>query len=325
MIDNDKYMYMINNNKYLTECHKKNFRFLYSKINTKYVGRDSNKQFATYIHDNINKFQYMGKLSELLFHFCDNTHIINKIIKKIIKNKFITDKKVIEYLVHKLKTTYIHQKIYNKELCNKWDYIFQNLFLKYKELNTNISNIKYLDYGCGNGSKTNKFANNFKLNKENIYGCDIKSWGPYEQKQIKHNFNFKYISENEKIDFHDNKFDIITCFFVLHHIKNLENTMKELQRVIKPNGILLIFEHNIIDDSEFMLLDIEHLLYEIIYNKNYEYFNNPIYAQYYNYIEWDYIMNKFNFNYVKSHVLFTHVNNNFLYDNSFYAFYKINK
>ena len=99
-------------------------------------------------------------------------------------------------------------------------------------------------------------------------------------------------------DFPDNKFDIITTFFVLHHIDTLDNTMKELKRVLKPNGILLFLDHNALSDSDMLLLDIQHLLYAIIYNKNYEYLDKPLYAKYYNYMEWDYIFSKYNFNYI---------------------------
>jgi ubiquinone/menaquinone biosynthesis C-methylase UbiE len=322
MIDN-KYIDMVNNNKYLTSCQKKEFTYFRSNIDTTYIGRNSNKQFSTLIHNNINKFEHVGKLSQLLYHFCNDTIIVNKVIKKLTKHKFMTDKRILKYIVRKINSHAGENKyVENKMVCNKWDYIFQNLFLKYMTLNINISNLTYLDYGCGNGSKTNKFANNFKINKNNIHGTDIENWGPYTQMKIKHPFNFKYILKNGKIDFPDNKFDIVTCFFVLHHIETLDTTLKELKRIIKPNGILLLLDHNALTDSDRLLLDIEHLLYEIIYSKNYEYLNTPFYAKYYNYMEWDYIFNKYKFDYITSHFLFQNISNEIRYDNAYYAFYK---
>ena len=45
-----------------------------------------------------------------------------------------------------------------------------------------------------------------------------------------------------KIDFKDNYFDLITCFGTLHHIPNVSFVLKELFRVLKPGGYLLLRE-----------------------------------------------------------------------------------
>lgn len=41
-------------------------------------------------------------------------------------------------------------------------------------------------------------------------------------------------------DFEDSSFDIITMWHVLEHVPNLENQIKELKRLIKPNGSIII-------------------------------------------------------------------------------------
>lgn len=41
-------------------------------------------------------------------------------------------------------------------------------------------------------------------------------------------------------DFEDNFFDVITMWHVLEHIPNLEEQIKELKRLLKPNGSILI-------------------------------------------------------------------------------------
>ena len=324
MIDNDKYIDLITNNEYFTECQKKEFLYLRANINIQYVDKSSNKQFSTFIN-NINCYNNLGKISILLNVFCNNNYIVKKIIDKIIKNKNITDKQLCKYILNKLKSSkekYKSVKICYKNICNKWDYMFQNLFLTYNARGYKTTDIMYLDYGCGNGKKTLRFAKHYNVNKKNIYGCDIKSWGPYEQMQITHPFNFKYITKDGRLDFPDNTFDLVTCFFVLHHVETLDNTLKELKRVIKPDGILLLLEHNALTYSDILLLDIQHLLYEIIFNKNYKYFDNPQYAQYYNYMEWDYFFKKYDFKYTVSNFLFEGVNNNIRYDSAYYVFYK---
>lgn len=42
--------------------------------------------------------------------------------------------------------------------------------------------------------------------------------------------------------FDDDSFDLITCFGTLHHIPNMSFVFKEIIRVLKPNGLLLMRE-----------------------------------------------------------------------------------
>ena len=44
------------------------------------------------------------------------------------------------------------------------------------------------------------------------------------------------------INFKDNSFDLITCFGTLHHLPNVSFVTKELIRVLKPDGFLLLRE-----------------------------------------------------------------------------------
>ena len=120
----------------------------------------------------------------------------------------------------------------------------------------------------------------------------------------------------------DNSFDFISCILMLHHVKDLDKIIKEIKRLLKPDGILLIIEHNNYDDYDNMTLDILHMFYGYLYDNNKNYLEHPDYAQYYNWLEWDYIINKFGFTYLKSNLLFTELSNEIRYDNVFYCFYK---
>ena len=42
----------------------------------------------------------------------------------------------------------------------------------------------------------------------------------------------------------DQSVNLITCLVTLHHITNINNILKELARIIQPNGYLLIREHD---------------------------------------------------------------------------------
>lgn len=53
---------------------------------------------------------------------------------------------------------------------------------------------------------------------------------------------YKKPNVNGTIDFANNTFELITCFGTLHHIPNVTFVLKELIRVLKPNGYLLLRE-----------------------------------------------------------------------------------
>jgi SAM-dependent methyltransferase len=54
----------------------------------------------------------------------------------------------------------------------------------------------------------------------------------------------KYVkpSPDGSLPFQDNSIDLITCFGVLHHIPNVSTVVKELCRILKPEGYILLRE-----------------------------------------------------------------------------------
>lgn len=44
----------------------------------------------------------------------------------------------------------------------------------------------------------------------------------------------------EKLSFSDNQFDVIHCFTVLEHVENVEQCLKEMIRIVKPDGLIYI-------------------------------------------------------------------------------------
>jgi ubiquinone/menaquinone biosynthesis C-methylase UbiE len=283
----------------------------------------------------------MAKLKLLFNHFFTVKQIGYKIIKKIktsiANDTYITDSRIIKLLnKYKKMDKYIKMKETIKQrakdthvraVCSQYKYIFEYIGLKHRQLfrNYKIRDIKYLDFGCGFGKKTHLYSKELGLAPNNIYGTDIKNWSSYCQTDITHKFNFKTMLDDNTIDFPDNTFDIVSCFFVLHHIEKLDKAINEIKRVLKPNGFILILEHDNHDDYDNLLIDIEHLFYGIFYDKNLDFIKNPVFAKYYNWLEWNYIFSNHNFHYVNGNVLFTEVTHDMNYDNICYAIYQNKK
>jgi ubiquinone/menaquinone biosynthesis C-methylase UbiE len=325
IIKKDKYLQFIKNNLDLTQCDKDTLIKCYDIKYSIYVSQKFNFQFYYYFNI-IKNIKDERSLENLLIHFTNYDNVKN-IIKKLGGKKIISDDEIIEDIISVFD---IHQNTKHNKLnidytCNKWDYIFQNLAkISFKMFNIKRGepvNLKYLDIGCGNSKKTLLFGKNLKLEYKNIYGTDIPKWGPYEQK--KHTVQFKFI-KNNKLDYSDNYFDIVTAIFTLHHVELLEDFIKEIYRIIKPNGYLILIEHDSYSDYNKIIFDLEHKLYGRLYDNKNNYLDNPDYMTTFNRFEWNYLLQKFGFKYMFDNILFMTTDRDIRYDKPFYAFYKKN-
>jgi len=302
----------INNNITLTPCQKNHYIHLIKKSKYKFKINNDEK-INNLIHNIIKNDNYImyTKIKLLLLHFF-KTKIVDKLLIKIKKQKLIKDIEILEYILSKK-----HEKKFKLYICNYWQYFYEIIKLNNNYLIKN--KYIYLDFACGDGNKTIFFSKNFNINNNNIYGTDIKTWSKYDHKN--HEFDFRFIIDN-KLKYDDNYFDIITCFLALHHIKDIDIILQELNRILKDDGYIIVVEHNIIDYYNYLIVDIEHLIYEYIKNDNKEYINNPLYSKYYNWIEWDEIFKKNNFILCKKEMLSIDIYNEIRYDNIYYAIYK---
>lgn len=93
---------------------------------------------------------------------------------------------------------------------------------------------RILEVGCGTGH----FLNYAHSRGWDVYGVDISPW---VGKHIKDEFNLRiFIGELEDAKFQSNFFDVVHMNHVLEHVRNPSATLKELSRVLKKEGILII-------------------------------------------------------------------------------------
>lgn len=111
----------------------------------------------------------------------------------------------------------------------------------------------YLDIGCLDGKFASCVASHLNLNKFQTHGVDT---------EICSNSDITFTQYDGKIlPFSDNSFDLVSCIMILHRIpeKNLEIICSEIFRVMKPGGILVLQEHNIVDGDDKKIADIINL------------------------------------------------------------------
>jgi SAM-dependent methyltransferase len=100
-----------------------------------------------------------------------------------------------------------------------------------------------LDVGCGVGHWGRILANVLPPTAT-ITGIDNEpQW--IEQARAKANSSFSYqIGDALQIPFADNSFDLVTCQTVLIHIGTPIEAIREMQRVVKPGGLIAVAEPN---------------------------------------------------------------------------------
>lgn len=107
-----------------------------------------------------------------------------------------------------------------------------------KKLLPQNENIRILDFGCGDGELINYIKNTNP--KSQLYGVDVsKKIINLNRKKIKH-AKFYTVDDGEKLPFPNNYFDFIVSTDVIEHVYNTDVTFKELSRVLKPKGKLLL-------------------------------------------------------------------------------------
>ncbi len=124
----------------------------------------------------------------------------------------------------------VHSKIV-EDYSNVMSFKGSKLFHEYwnNELTKFCNKGRILDNGCGSGILLKEL--------KNAYGCDI-SFDMLKAAKMKNLVN----ADSEKLPFKDKSFDAVFCRGSLHHFHSYEKGLKEIKRVLKKNGKLIISE-----------------------------------------------------------------------------------
>jgi SAM-dependent methyltransferase len=115
-----------------------------------------------------------------------------------------------------------------------------------------LPNYAILDVGCGGGKMVNRLANLAVRGK--VVGIDYSK----DMVEYSKSLNDKLIAEKhveifeesvDKMSFSDNTFDLVTSVETYYFWPNFPNALREIKRVLKPNGKLLLINELIKNGS----------------------------------------------------------------------------
>lgn len=151
------------------------------------------------------------------------------------------------------------ETLYNKEEKNHYLQSHSNVNVIKRQLDVFEiyskfipENSKVLDWGCWHSPDGVMLKEQFN-NKLQIYGCDF-----IEENATPHFHNFsglKYtkLEHNLKLPYEDNFFDVVNGSGVLEHVAMDMESLKEVYRVLKDDGIFIItFLPNEFSFTEFL-------------------------------------------------------------------------
>jgi len=189
-----------------------------------------------------------GKYFDFLFTQGDKFNLYRcKNCNTIITNPKLSFKELEEYYP---KDYYAFDKIKTRKESVKVDLrlflydIYYNMSIKSNLLRVLCSPFKFLirgtqiipgkkllDVGCGSG----QFL--YEMNK-----CGLDVYGIEPGKKSQSKFNIK--SDLFKAKYSEESFDIVTMNHVLQHVDNPKRMLKEIHKILKPNGLFIVSASN---------------------------------------------------------------------------------
>ncbi|KAF2956878.1 class I SAM-dependent methyltransferase [Marinitoga sp. 38H-ov] len=130
-----------------------------------------------------------------------------------------------------------------------------------------IKDLVVLDAGCGAGFYTEWLINN---KAKEVFAIDFsEKMVEYTKNRVVDKAKVLLENLNEKLSFENNYFDLIISSLTLHYVRDLDFTLKELSRILKPNGKLIFSIHHPIMTYLYFSLEnyFEDILLEDVINK----------------------------------------------------------
>lgn len=118
--------------------------------------------------------------------------------------------------------------------------IYEAVLRQIEKLVPHSGQLKHLDIGAGNGFLLKLISDRFGFEQR---GCD------YTAQFIKHsNVPIDVVDlDRQPLPYPDSCFDLVTCVETIEHLENFRALFREIHRVLRPGGVVIITTPNILN------------------------------------------------------------------------------
>ncbi|UCG03860.1 MAG: class I SAM-dependent methyltransferase [Candidatus Heimdallarchaeota archaeon] len=114
-----------------------------------------------------------------------------------------------------------------------------------KSINIDLSGKSILEVGCGAGYGIEQIYKNFRPKEYYVFDKNPRMVLHSAAKVKKKNLPVHlFLGDVKKTKLPSNRFDAVFIFTVLHHVEGWQFALREINRVLKPKGLLFINEIN---------------------------------------------------------------------------------
>lgn len=145
-----------------------------------------------------------------------------------------------------------------RNIADEYEFKIRNWYGSIPDfINKNFSDGKILDYGCGVGFLAGSLSKN-----HNVFAFDIS---PAAREQARCRFPDVVVLDSLNFDDLEGFFDVVICYHVIEHVVNPIETLRNLNRLLTDNGMLVVGTPNIFSlaakkfKGRFRLYDQGHL------------------------------------------------------------------
>lgn len=107
--------------------------------------------------------------------------------------------------------------------------------------NIDLNGSVILDAGCGSGYSTKLIGSRYSPRELVAFDIMPEQVELAKKRYVKASF---FVGDVTEINSPSNKYDAVFVFGILHHIPEWKRALREIHRVLKPKGVLLIEEVN---------------------------------------------------------------------------------
>ena len=205
---------------------------------------------------------------------------LSELVNKIFKPLAFKDKKYIKELIEKSKNIKQTLQTISNIVTNEFikmkcirdeyrqDFIVSKIlnFIRTYSQNRITEQTRFVDIGGGNGNVLQQMNSTLDLIEQKHNFICVETQTDWIETYDYNNKNISYIFwNNDSLQIEDNSVDYILCMVSLHHMtdETIETTFKEINRILKPGGMLFVKEH---DSNEYSkkFVELEHYLYHIM-------------------------------------------------------------